>query len=148
MTNLEFLAITSFQIIFLIKFFAVFLSLYYEWMSCIIPNNILDINLIQVFNSYIKVSNNKLLSLIIFWILTYFRFFILILQMNSIFFLQKKLIILKYRSKSFGILLTCYKIHAKVFTFFLKKKNALIFFKDFWLYARKKRVFFCIFSYF
>jgi len=87
-------------------------------MSYIILNNILDINLIQVFYPYIKVSNNKLLSLIIFWILTYFRFFILILQMNSIFFLQKKLIILKYRSKSFGILLTCYKIHAKVFTFF------------------------------
>jgi len=44
-------------------------------MSCIIPNNILDINFIQMFNPYIKLSNKKLLSLLIFWILTLFRFF-------------------------------------------------------------------------
>ena len=54
-------------------------------MSYIIPNNILNINLMQVFYPYIKVSNNKLLFLIIFWILTFFRFFILILKVNNIF---------------------------------------------------------------
>jgi hypothetical protein len=43
-------------------------------MSCIIYNNILDINLIQAFYPYIKVSKKKL-SLIIFWILTTFSFF-------------------------------------------------------------------------
>jgi hypothetical protein len=50
-----------------------FLSLYNKWMSCIISNNILDINLIQVFHPCIKMSN-KSLFLIIFWILTLFRF--------------------------------------------------------------------------
>jgi hypothetical protein len=40
-------------------------------MNCITPNNILDIDLIYVFFILIlKVGNNKLLSLIIFWILT------------------------------------------------------------------------------
>jgi hypothetical protein len=51
--NLEFLAIVSFQIIFYIKFLTIFLSLYYELMSCI-THNILDINLIYIFYSYIK----------------------------------------------------------------------------------------------
>ena len=35
-------------------------------MSYTIPNDILDINLIQIFYPYIKVMNNKLLPLIIF----------------------------------------------------------------------------------
>ena len=54
-------------------------------MSCIILNNISDINLTQVLYPYIKMSNNNLLFLIIFWILTPFRFFILILKVNNIF---------------------------------------------------------------
>jgi hypothetical protein len=51
--NLEFFAIVSFQIIFYIKFLTIFLSLYYELMGCI-THNILDINLIYIFYSYIK----------------------------------------------------------------------------------------------
>jgi hypothetical protein len=40
-------------------------------MSCIIPNNILDIDLIYIFFILIlKVCNNKLLPLITFWIIT------------------------------------------------------------------------------
>jgi hypothetical protein len=53
-------------------------------MSCIIHNNILDINPIQVFYPYIKVSDKNIISNNILDINSFY-IFILILKVNNIF---------------------------------------------------------------